>query len=410
MRLRNLHIITITHQNLSIEELKHFVIDQSDALPVHTTLRRLKSRFDIDEILYLNTCNRISFVIVRDGGIDVQWVQDFFSQINPTLPQDILSRLHKYVDTFCGLPAIKHLYKVASSVDSLVVGEREIFRQFRESYQYALKHNLCGDYLRLVEQATVNTAKYIYTHTKIGERPVSVASLTFKKMLESQVRPESKVLLIGAGETNTNVARFMKKQGFSQVTVFNRSLNNANHIADLLKAPSHHLSDLAEYKEGFDCIVVCTASTKPIIDIDIYKSLLSKDQSHKVIVDLSVPRNVEPLVVDQYDTTYIDIESIRGLAEENMQFRKSEVQQALVIIDEKAEEFDSALQMRRIEKALGSIPSEIKSIKETAIQEVFSKDIEKLDESSKALVLEMLDYMEKKCIAAPMKVAKKTLS
>ena len=409
MRLRNLQIITITHQNLSIEELKHFVIEPTDDQPVHQTLVGLKQQFDIDEILYLNTCNRISFVVVRDQAIDEHWVQQFFAQINPSLPQEILGRLHKYVDTFSGLKAIKHLYKVASSVDSLVVGEREIFRQFRESYRYAVEHGLCGDFLRLVEQATVNTAKYIYTHTKIGERPVSVASLTFKKMLDSQVSPESKVLLIGAGETNTNVARFMKKQGFSQVTVFNRSLNNASHVADMLGAPSHHLSDLAGYGEGFDCIVVCTASTKPIVDLEIYKSLLRKDQSHKVLVDLSVPRNVDPLVVDQYDTTYIDIESIRSLAEENMQFRKSEMQQALVIIDEKAEEFDTALQMRRLEKALKRVPSEIKSIKQTAIQEVFSKDIAKLDDDSKALVLQILDYMEKKCIAAPMKVAKQTL-
>jgi len=385
------------------------VIQQTDEMPLHATLESLKQQFDIDEILYLNTCNRISFVIVRDKVIDQNWVQQFFSQINPTLPQEILSRLHKYVDTFIGLKAIKHLYKVASSVDSLVVGEREIFRQFRVAYQYSVTHGLSGDYLRLVEKATVNTAKYIYTHTKIGERPVSVASLTFKKMLESQVSPDSKVLLIGAGETNTNVARFMKKQGFSQVTVFNRSLNNANHVADLLKAQALHLSDLSEYKEGFDCIVVCTASTKPIVDIEVYKTLLQKDQSHKVVVDLSVPRNVDPLVIDQYDTTYIDIESIRSLAEENMQFRKLEMQQALVIIDEKAEEFDTALQMRRIEKALKTIPSEIKSIKETAIKEVFSRDMDKLDESSKAIVMKMLNYMEKKCIAAPMKVAKQTL-
>ncbi len=409
MRLRNLQIITITHQNLSVEELKHFVIQPSESNPVHTTLSRLKDLFDIDEILYLNTCNRISFVVVRDQAIDEHWVQRFFSQINPSLPQEILDRLHKYVDTFTGLKAIKHLYQVASSVDSLVVGEREIFRQFREAYRYAVQYQLCGDYLRLVEQATVNTAKYIYTHTKIGERPVSVASLTFKKMLDSEVNPESKVLLIGAGETNRNVARFMKKQGFSDVTVFNRSLNNASNVAELLKAPAYHLSDLADYKSGFDCIIVCTASTKPIVDIEIYKGLLQGDESHKVIVDLSVPRNVDPLVIDQYDNTYIDIESIRSLADENMQFRKTEMQHALLIIDEKAEEFDTALQMRRLEKALKSVPSEIKSIKETAIEQVFKKEIDRLDDDSKSLVLKMLDYMEKKCIAAPIKVAKQTL-
>ena len=409
MQLRHLNIITITHQRLSVEELGHFVIKTDEGDSIEKTLHGLKATFDIDEIIYLNTCNRVSFIMSRQSAVNDDLVEQVVKYINPTLSDSIIKRLPKFVDQYTGIKAIKHLYQVASSVDSLVIGEREIFRQFRQSYAFANEHNLCGDYMRLVEQATVNTAKYIYTYTKIGERPVSVASLSFKKMIEHEVDKDHKVLLIGTGETNTNVARFMKKQAFSNVSVFNRTLNNASTISELLDAPSYHLSDLEDYKEGFDCIVICTASTKPIIDLNLYKSLVGKDDRRKVIVDLSVPRNVDSQVIEQYDIEYIDVESIRQLAEQNMQFRKAEVEKAQDIIEERAENFESSLQIRRIEKALGGIPSEIKTIKQTAINSVFKKDLENLDSESKNLVLQMMDYMEKKCIAAPMKVAKKTI-
>ncbi len=406
MHFRKFQILTITHQNLSVEELKHFVIPSDNKDQLVMKLDQLKQDFAIEELIYLNTCNRVSFIMVLDTHIDKAWTKSFLSAVNPSLPEVVVDKLPKFIDVLSGLDALKHLYQVASSVDSLVVGEREIFRQFREAYAFSKEYNLSGDFLRMVEQSTVNTAKYIYTHTKIGERPVSVASLVFKKVLQSSLDKDSKILLIGAGDTNRNIARFLGKHKFSQVTVFNRSLSNTGEIADLLDCEPLHLSDLKSYDGGFDGIIICTGSTQAIIDLPTYRSLLQKDTSHKVLVDLSVPRNISSEVVDQYDCDYIDIESIRSLAEENMSFRKQEVIQAQVIIQEKAEEFESVLQMRRLEKALSDVPQEIKAVKQRAITQVFKEDIDSLDAKSKEVLLQMMDYMEKKCIAVPMKVAK----
>lgn len=409
MQLRKLQILTITHQNLSVEELKHFVLPQEETTLLAQKLRDLKQAFNITELIYLNTCNRVSFIMATDEYIDTQWIKRYISAINPKLEETVLNRLPKFVDAWSGVKALKHLYQVASSVDSLVVGEREIFRQFRQAYNFALEHGLTGDFLRLVQESTVKVAKHIYTHTKIGERPVSVASLAFQKLLETEIDKASKVLLIGAGETNTNIARFLSKHDFGNVVVFNRSINNANEIGTLLKAETNHLSDLASYSGGFDSIIVCTGSTTSIIDIPTYRSLLQKDARRKVIVDLSVPRNVDPAVVEQFDIEYIDIENLRSLAEINMNFRKQEVAEAMKIIESMAEEFDNKLQIRRVEKALREIPQAIKSVKEKAISEVFKSDIEKLDGDSRQILMDIVDYMEKKCIAVPMKVAKASI-
>ncbi len=340
--------------------------------------------------------------------IDHDWIKRFLKMINPNLEEQIAQKLPKYTDYYHGTEAIRHLCQVASSVDSLVIGEREIFRQFREAYQFCSDAGLCGDFLRLIEKHVVTTAKSVYTRTKIGERPISVASLAFKKLLASNISNTAQVLMIGAGETNTNIARFLSKHRFENVTVFNRSLHTTGEVSKLLNTEALHLTDLKSYTRGFDAIIICTASTKPIIDISLYRSLLNKDVSKKVLVDLSVPRNIDPLIVEQFDVEYIDVESIRSLAEANMAFRKQELVSANVIIDENLDAFEELLQERRLELSLKSIPSEIKAVKDRAVNQVFKSDIENLDTNTRELVLKMMDYMEKKCIAAPIKIARET--
>lgn len=407
--MRKVHILTITHQSLSVEELKHFVIN-TDNGDLSEQLHAIKSGFELDELLYVNTCNRIIFLIIGDLSIDNDWIKALIRRVNPDMDNEVLSRLPKYVDYYQGAEAINHIYRVASSVDSLVVGEREILRQFRSAYQSCLEMGLTGDFIRLIEQHTVATAKYILTHTKIGERPVSVASLAFQKLKQSSLTTDSKILIIGSGETNRNVARFLNKHGYDNTEVFNRSISNAIEITEILGCgEAHHLSDLVDYTEGFDGIIVCTGANKSVVDLKTYKSIVGRDDARKVLVDLSVPRDIHEDVVDQYDVDYIDIESIRCLAEENMAFRRQEVKAALEIIDSRADDFEEIIQIRNIEVALNSVPREIKTIKEKALTEVYKDNLASLDDNAKSLLIEMMNYMEKKCIAVPMKVARENL-
>ena len=407
MNLRNLHIITVTHQNLAVDELKNFMIADSENLS--ESLRRMKDAFDMSEVMYLSTCNRVSYIFTSPTVYSGDWLARFMKIVNPNLSIEILSRLPKYIDHYLGKEAIIHLSKVASSIDSLVVGEREIFRQFRKAYHDAEKMGYVGDFLRLVEQHVVSVAKKIYTNTRIGDRPVSVASLSFQRILESGLTPQSRILMIGAGEINRNLAKFLHKHDFRNVVVFNRSLHNTGEITELFDTDAFHLSDLQEYNGGFDGIIICTASAKPILNVQNYKHLLGRDTREKVIVDLAVPRNVEEEIVENFPVNYLDIEGIRKLAEENLAFRKNEMTLATQIVIDEADTFDNAIQLRNMEKALRAVPMEVKEIKEHALTKVFNKRLQKVEPQHLQLIEEMMDYMEKKCIAIPMKVAKQSL-
>ncbi|MDF1695631.1 MAG: glutamyl-tRNA reductase [Saprospiraceae bacterium] len=405
--LDNYKVLTITHHNLNVDEIGNFVVHYENKDHLKSKLSELKEKAKLEELIYLSTCNRVSFICYSNEEFDLDYVKNFFSYVNPELQSDKLKKISKFVDVYHGSKAVNHIYEVASSMDSLVVGEREIFRQFRESYQQSLEFGLVADNLRMLENSTVKAAKEVYDKTRIGEKPLSIVSLAVKSLMDTGIDRDARLLLVGAGETNTLFAKFLKKYEFSNVSIFNRSLDNASHLVDLLGAKAYHLSELNTYNKGFDAMIVCTAATSSIIDSQMYRNLLQKEKDTKVVIDLSVPNNVDASVVDGFDINYIDIEQLRHLSTENLEFRKTEVHAARGLLKAQLMNFNNYFQQRQLEKALNVVPKEIKEIKERAIQQVYKKQIEALDENAQALIAEMMNYMEKKCISVPMKVAKK---
>lgn len=407
--LADFHIITITHQDLNVNEIGNFIVCHNDKEDLSQKLKKLMDQFEIKEMIYLSTCNRLTFITYDYNVWEQEKIKQFFKAVNPELDDVKLRRLPKFVRLYSGESAIAHLFEVCSSIDSLVIGEREIFRQFRNAYHFSKDSGLIGDNLRLLEKYTVQAAKKVYAQTKIGERAISIVSLAIQKLINSDFRKDSRIIMIGAGETNTKVARFLHKYGFTNAVVFNRNLNNADEIRKLLNAEAYHLRDLEHYKKGFDILIVCTGATAAIIDVTLYKKLLGEDESRKLVMDLSIPHNVEKAVIENFEPHHINIEQLRKLAEENHDYRKDEVVKAKSILKNELKEFVLIYQQRIIERAMGSVPQEIKNIKKKAVDSIFYKDLQLLDNNVRNLVLEMMDYMEKKCISVPMKLAKKSL-
>lgn len=405
--LDNFKILTITHHNLNVDEIGYFVVHNEGKEDLSNKLHQLKSNANLEELIYLSTCNRISFICYSNEEFDTDYVKSFFQIVNPEIEEDKLRKISKFVNVYCGSKAVNHLYEVASSMDSLVVGEREIFRQFRESYKQSLDFGLVADNLRMLENATVKAAKEVYDKTRIGEKPLSIVSLAVQSLMSHEISRDARLLIVGAGETNTLFAKFLKKYNFTNVSIFNRSLNNAAQLVELLDAKAYHLSELNTYDKGFDVMIVCTAATSAIIDAPIYRNLAQKETSKKIVIDLSVPNNVAPDVVESYEMEYIDIEQLRSLSQTNLEFRKKEVHAARVLLKNQLLDFNNQFQQRQLEKALDVVPKEIKKIKERALEKVYKKQIAELDDNAQLLINEMMDYMEKKCIGVPMKAAKR---
>ena len=404
--LHEYKILTVSHKHVRLEKIGDFVIPHNDENDLKEKLVNLKDKFNLEELLYISTCNRVIYLYKSSKELSLPFVQRFFQTINPTLTD---SYIQSIITAMEGKEAIQHIYEVAASIDSLVVGEREILRQIREGYQRCENWGLTGDGIRLLMRHLVEASKEVYSKTRIGEKQISVVSLAIRKLLESKISKNARILLVGAGQTNLLVSKFLIKYEFNNVTVFNRSIEKAQNLAKRFEGKAFLLSELPHYQEGFDCIIVCTGATEAIIKKPLYEQILAKDTTQKLIVDLSVPNNVERAVVEQFNINYIEIEDLKQLAEQNLAFRKQEVGKAKELLEEQINAFQKVFQQRQITKALQNVPSEIKAIKEKALNEVFKKDLDALDPDTKALFEKMMTYMEKKCISVPMKAAKELI-
>jgi len=408
--LQGYKILTLTFREVPTHQLEELVLSNDLEGELFSRLELLKKNLGLEEIFYLHTCNRVLFFFFGNQEPDINFQLRFFRQINPALSEDQFNFLADKVKLLEGRQAINHLFEIAASVDSMVVGEREILRQLRTAYEECALQGTTGDYIRLAMQQAVRTAKNIYNNTKIGEKPISIVSLSIKALLERHPKPTDKILLIGAGQTMNLVCKFLRKHGLTNVSIANRTLAKANKLMSGFTGSAMTLEDLASYQEGFDVVFTCTGHSSSWINGEFYTQLINGATDRKIVVDLAVPTNLKPEVSQGFNMDYIQVEDLRKIARANMAFREKEVTSARVIIKTQFEEFKHNLEQRKIEKALKTIPAQVKAVKEKAIEEVFCKELQALDQNSRDLVHRMMDYMEKKCVSIPMKTAKKAIT
>ena len=403
--IEHFQLLTVTHKSLNTEDLSHFVLPNTNDAILINRLKRIKESFGQSEIIYLATCNRVLFFFYGKRSITSNDIPSFLQLIKQEFDYGNFQNINRIIEIKQGLQAIEHLFEVASSIDSLVVGEREIFRQFREAYTFSRKHQLCADNLRLIEKSAVHAAKDVYTNTSIGTRPVSVVSLAVRKFLDKEVPRDAKILLIGAGETNSTLGRFLKKHEYGNIVIFNRTFDNARHLSEELGAEARHLSDMDEYQEGYDCIFACTASHEPIIDKEIFEKI-TIDQKQKVIVDLSIPHNIAAEVACHDQVDYVSIDDLRALAEENLKFRNGNVNDAREIVQRHVHDFVKLYERRKVEKVFSNLPDEVSKVKHRALDLVYKEKIEQLPQDAQDLINDIASYMEKKYVAIPIKMAR----
>ena len=404
--LKYLKVIAFTHKQIELKELGRLVLCQEN---LTDKLQRVKTQFGISEIFYLATCNRVEFVMLTQQVVDKAFAKQFMDAIDmglcPVSTGTFLDAASIYEDR----EALEHLLRTSCSLESLVVGEKEILAQLRKAYENCKEAGLTGDGLRMFMNCIVKTAKEVYTHTNISKNPISVVSLAYRKLKDLKLCTNARVLIIGAGETNRNISKYLQKHKFTNFAVFNRTVANAAQLAADLSGEAFNLEALKTYNKGFDAIITCTSSTEPIITPEIYASLLNGDTSRKTIVDLAVPNDTHPDVLLQFPVNFIEVHSLNEVAKKNLQERYEELTHAEAIIEENINGFLLELKQRRIELAMRQVPEKIKEIRNTAINSVFADEVQGMDQASREVLEKVINYMEKKYISVPMIMAKDIL-
>ena len=404
--MKNLKVIAFTHKHVDLKDLGNLVIGNED---LESRLINLKNSFDIPEIFYVGTCNRVEFVFYGAHELTPEFIREFMNKLNFCVPSQQLECFLGQVNTYEGIEALNHLLRMSCSLESLVVGEKEILAQVRRAYERCRQSGFTGDFLRMVMDRLVKTAKEVYTHTRISRNPVSVVSLAYRKLREIKLEENPRILIIGSGETNRNIAKYLQKHRYSNFVVFNRTIENARTLSAELHAEAYPLTELPNYKGGFDILITCTGAPDAIIDKALYQSLLQGETDRKVIVDLAIPNDIHPEVLDAYPIHYIEVSGLQAIASKNLQERCDELVHAERIIADNIEEFIPILKQRRVELAMREVPQKVKEIRSFALNEVFAAEVNGLDANSRAVLEKVMDYMEKKYIKVPMVMAKDIL-
>lgn len=401
-----LKIIAFTHKQIDLKSLGKLVICEQT---LDDRLRNIQSELGVKEIFYVGTCNRVEFVFTSSEKVDRDFISRFLTVLDMGLPDQYMDQFIKNVSVYEEAEAFNHLLRTSCSLESLVVGEKEILAQIRKAYEACRVAGFTGDYMRMIMNRVVKTAKEVYTHTNISKNPVSIVSLAYRKLRDLKMCGNVKLLIIGAGETNKNIAQYLKKHKYSNFSVFNRTLEHAEALAKDLNGTAYPLSELENYDQGFDVIITCTGATEPIITERVYRKLLNGDTAKKVIVDLAIPNDTAPEVLKNFPIHFIEVESLKEVARKNIQERYDELVNAEHIIEENIKDFELVLRQREIEIAMSGVPQKIKEIKHTAINGIFADEINNLDENSRLVLERVMDYMEKKYISVPMVMAKEIL-
>ena len=404
--MKYLKVIAFTHKQIELKELGRLVICQEN---LTEKLQQVKNQFQIAEIFYLATCNRVEFVLVTDQPVDKEYTERFIEALNIGVCDHYMGVFLKGASIYEDQEALNHLLRISCSLESLIVGEKEILPQLRKAYDSCREAGLTGDFLRMVMNCVVKTAKEVYTDTNISKNPISVVSLAYRKLRDLKLCTNARILIIGAGETNFNISKYLQKHKFSNFSVFNRTISKAQQLAADLNGEAFELEDLKNYHKGFDAIITCTSATEPIITPEIYSILLNGETDKKTIVDLAVPNDTAPEVLEQFPLNFIEVHSLNEVAKKNLQERYEELVHAEVIINQNITEFITMLKQRRIELAMRQVPEKIKEIRNMAMNTVFVDEVQGMDEQSREILEKVINYMEKKYISVPMIMAKDIL-
>jgi len=325
----NVFCIGLSHHTANVATLEQFA--------GNATAESIVRQACCTEALLLTTCNRVEVYAVSDKRVSTDEITSCLMAKTNRNAHNYAPPFYRYEDSKC----VQHLFRVASGLDSMVVGESEILGQAKKAYESARTSGAVGPYLHRLFQRAFRVAKQVRTHTDIARGAVSVGSVAVE--LAQRIfgkLSECKVLVLGAGETSERTARALVSRGVTDLRVSNRSLDRARELAQMVGGQTVCFDDWAAQCREIDILLTSTSSETLLLTHDILAPMLRERLDRPLfIIDIAVPRDVDP-GVNEMDGVYLyDIDSIRSVAEQSLALRRQQVAAAEAIIAEHVADF-----------------------------------------------------------------------
>ena len=386
-------ILSLSHQQLSMSALAECQISPVDLVQ---KLEKLKRHFGFLELMCLNTCNRVSFFLVSSQNFSQ--VSEFFNQIYPHLTWE---NYQPKIQFFQNEEALQHIFHLAASLESMVIGEREILTQLRTAFEWAQKHKFAKHYLRIIVREAISTAKQIFLQTDLGKKSVSVSSIAYHS-ISSLIKPKDQVLAIGAGITQRGLLKFFGRAKHPNIKIYNRTVSKVETFANSINAQCFALNELEQHQSSADILLICTG-VQWLTQEKYAQIFINKP---KIIVDLGLPADVDPKILQNYQGLYIGMPQIQEKMNQNLSERSQSIPLAEQLIEEGIKKTLDFLQERLKIEQFSFLPELFRQSREKKWHFNYLKELEHLDRDMQVTIQNMFLDLEKNYLQLVMELAK----
>ncbi len=356
--MMNLLLVGLNHRTAGIELREKFAFEEA-RLP--RALRQIKGFPSIDEILIISTCNRIellSKVTSKPEGLDS--LENFFCANGEMERRELAPMLYRFSDD----EVVRHVLRVTSSLDSMILGEPQILGQVKSSYAVAVQSGTVETWLNGLLQGAFHTAKRVRTETSIGEYTVSVSSAAVELARKIFGTLAGKtVLVIGTGKMGELAIQHLSRAGVQQIRVTNRSPEIARELAQQFGATAIPFGHLLRSIAGSDIVITSTGAREKLVTYSLAQNIVAERKNRPIIfIDISVPRNVDPEVSSIESVFYYDIDDLGAVVEANLKEREHEASAAERIVEQEVEALSRRLRSLSRTPVVTQLQSRIEEI------------------------------------------------
>jgi glutamyl-tRNA reductase len=370
----NVQVVYCSHQTTPLAVRERLAFSSSEQLK--SAYESLRSTFPRSEHVVLSTCNRVEIYTAQDNGDagpTSEEVVEFLSRFHGVPRDDVYGALLARQ----GPEAVRHLFEVASSLDSMVLGEPQIVSQVKEAYRIAQENDACGPLTHALFQGAMRVSARVRSETALAEGRISVASVAvgdFGKSIFDRFDDKT-VVVLGAGEMAEETLRYLKDEQVGQIIVVNRNIDRALRLAEDWGGAARPFDQLDEWIQKADVIVNATGADRPIVDAARF-AILRRDAGNKpvFILDLATPRGFDPAIGDIDENVFLyDLDALEATCEQNRRKRAREVEHAARIIEDETERFLHDIYHKATGPIISRLREEWHLVREEEVRDLFAK-------------------------------------
>ena len=354
-------LISINYRTSPIEIREKFFFQDEEKIKFNQLLVK---ECAIDGLVVISTCNRTEIYYEFENHIGEE--KRIFHLIMKCLVEfkHYPEGLSPYVSKKHGsLNVSRHLFRLISGLESMIVGEFQIYDQVKEAFYFAQKNKMLGPILDRMFQKSIETGKFVRSNTSIGKGAISVSYAAVEIISKKYNLEKSKILCVGAGETSKLSVKHLLNKNIKNISVTNRNKKRGDQFAHKFGLDVLPFKGLLENLLSVDVARFCTSSSSPLISREDLLNIMKKRKDQKLlIVDLSVPRNIEADMSEIDGLDLINVDGLKDIVNKNYNKRKAEINKAQLLIDEYLTEFDEWASSRQLRPSILSIKSKIKNL------------------------------------------------